>query len=180
MDQSRASKAARRTRERSWQSMLVYAGALGYWTSVLGQLVWDVASILTATSSVDDISMSSDAPTSFMSCVIQTFELHRIPQECALDLSPPAGTALVVGFLSIWWNPKLRMKIDGRSGRFKGLGEYYQIQLIALVVRCVFWALLKDPLASGLEENLPPALHMVMLTFTAIVSILHNLPPPMD
>lgn len=170
MDQSKASKAARRTRERSWQSVLVYAGALAYWTSVLGQLSWDVTSILTATGPVEDLSMDSDVPISFLFCAIQTFEMYRIPQECALDLSSLAGTALVIGILSLWWNPKLRMKIDGRSGRFTGLGEYYQIQLIALVVRCVFWALLKDPSASGLEQNLPPALHMVMLTFTALVS----------
>ncbi|KAJ5224109.1 Protein of unknown function DUF2349 [Penicillium chermesinum] len=172
MDQSKASKAARRTRERSWQSLLVYAGAFGYWTSVLGQLVWDIASILTATAPTDDLSMSSDTSMHLWSCAVQTIEIYRIPQECALDMSSSAGTALVVGVLSLWWNPKLRAKINGRSGRFTGLGEYYQIQFIALVVRCVFWALLKDPSASGLEQNLPPALHMVMLAFTAICVLL--------
>ncbi|KAJ5894333.1 hypothetical protein N7495_006024 [Penicillium taxi] len=161
MDQSRASKVARRARNRSWQSLLVYIGALSYWVSVFGQFAWNAVSALTVPS-------SQYLDTSFSSCAGQTLEMRRIPSECAFDLAPYAGMALVAGFLSLWWNPKLRMKVDGKFGRFARLGEYYQIQLITLVSRCVFWALLNDPSSSGLDPSLPPALHMFMIIFTVL------------
>lgn len=171
MDQSRASKAARRTRNRSWQSLLVYAGALGHWASVGGQLAWDVLSALTSPSSLDNVGISPKEPPSLGFCFSQTVQMRRIPGDCSFDLAPFAGFALIAGSLSIWWNPKLRMKVEGRGGRFAGLGEYYKVQLISLVARCVFWALLKDPSASGFEPTLPPALHMFMIMFTVLVSV---------
>jgi hypothetical protein len=63
------------------------------------------------------------------------------------------------------------MKVNGKGGRFIGLSEYYKGQLVVLVARCVFWALLKDPSASGLKSDLPAALHMFMIIFTIIVSV---------
>ncbi|KAJ5763958.1 hypothetical protein N7533_002639 [Penicillium manginii] len=173
MDQTRASKTARQARNRSWQSLLVYAGALGYWASFCGQLAWNVLGALTAPSSpTADIDVSMDPSVHFMTCVGQTLEGGRIPVECAYDLAPAAGLALVAGSLSLWWNPRLRMKIEGRSGRFKGLAEYYRVQLIVMVVRCVFWSLLKDPSASGIEATLPAALHMFMILFTLLSVII--------
>jgi hypothetical protein len=65
------------------------------------------------------------------------------------------------------------MKVDGKGGRFAGLSEYYKGQLVVMVTRCVFWALLKDPSASGLQPNLPPALHMFMIMFTILVSVFY-------
>ncbi|KAJ5408386.1 hypothetical protein N7509_002269 [Penicillium cosmopolitanum] len=169
MDQTRASKTARQARNRSWQSLLVYAGAIGYWGSVCGQLAWDVLGALTAPSSpTAETDVSMDPSVHLMTCVGQTLDGGRIPVECAYDLAPAAGLALVAGSLSLWWNPRLRMKIEGRSGRFKGLAEYYQVQLIVMVVRCVFWSLLKDPFASGIEATLPAALHMFMILFTLL------------
>ncbi|KAJ5084392.1 hypothetical protein NUU61_008971 [Penicillium alfredii] len=168
MDRSRASKAARRARNRNWRSVLVLTGALGYWSSVVGQLAWDVMSALTAIQIPEGSDTSPVTPPSWVSCVRRTVEMRRVPGQCAFDLAPSAGLALVAGSLSLWWNPKLRMKVEGIGGRFAGLGEYYKVQLIALVVRCVFWAVLKDPSASGLEPTLPPALHMFMIIFTVL------------
>lgn len=172
MDQSRASKTARQARHRSWQSVLVYAGGFGYWASIFGQLAWDVTSALPFDHSLSNPCLRSGDSVSLASCLSYTVRVRRLPGHCAVDLAPSAGLALLAGSFSLWWNPKIRTKIEGRNGRFTGLGEYYQVQLIALVVRCVFWALLKDPFASGLEPALPPALHMFMIMFTIIVSFL--------
>ncbi|KAJ5085542.1 hypothetical protein N7532_010313 [Penicillium argentinense] len=169
MDQTRAGKTARQARNRSWQSLLVYIGALFFWASIAGQLAWSTIGGLTAPStSFEDSDIPLDSPLHFASCVHRVFVSGKFPTDCAFDLSPAAGHALVAGFLSLWWNPKLRMKIEGRSGRFKGLTEYYEVQFIALVVRCVFWSLLKDPSASGIEATLPAALHMFMIIFTIL------------
>ncbi|KAJ5083747.1 hypothetical protein N7456_013174 [Penicillium angulare] len=164
MERSRASKAAQRAREHSWQSLIVYLGALGFWISIIGQLAWNIMGALTVHTSTPDLSV--DEPVSFVSCTEQIIGTRRIPQGCASDMAPTAGIALVVGCLSLWWNPQLRMKVLGRTGKFSGLVEYYEVQLIFLVVRGVFWSLFKDPSSSGIDAEKAVVGHIFMLTFT--------------
>ncbi|KAJ6092978.1 hypothetical protein N7486_008267 [Penicillium sp. IBT 16267x] len=166
MDETRASKAAQRARKHSWQSFVVYLGALGFWISILGQLAWDAIGVLTLYPMQNDVDMSVDTPMSLIFRLRQMIDLRGIPHECAFDLAPIAGKALVAGCLSIWWNPKLRMKVYGRPGRFSGLGEYYQLQLFSLVLRCVFWSLFKDPSASGIDPKGSFVGHTVMAGIT--------------
>lgn len=170
MDHSRASKASKRARTRNWRSLLVFTGAVGYWGSVAGQLAWDLMSASNTTHQLSDLPSPPLTAVSLISCLGHTVEMRRVPSHCSFDLVPCAGFALVAGCLSLWWNPKLRLKVEGRGGRFVGLGEYYKVQLIVLVVRCVFWAVVKDPSTSGLDPKLPPALHFFMIFFTLMVS----------
>lgn len=181
MDQSRANRESRQARNRSWRSLLLLAGALAYWASIAGQIVWNLISVATLyqpSPSFDYLPETERppmAPNSVISCVNQSIRSQRIPSECSPDLAPTAGLALIAGAFSLWWNPKLRMKIDGMPGKFRGLAEYYQAQLIVMVVRCVFWAVVKDPSASGLEPKLIPAFHALMMVFTILVSIFFSL-----
>ncbi|KAJ5723093.1 hypothetical protein N7488_001128 [Penicillium malachiteum] len=171
MERSRACKTMQRTRQRSWQSLVVYLGAIGFWMSIIGQLAWNISSALTLTSSIIDSDLSiddDDTPVSFISCTAQLLETRRLPQACSFDLAPAAGVALVVGCLSLWYNPKLRMKILGRTGNFSGLVEYYEVQLIFMVVRGVFWSLFKDPAASGIDAQKSLVGHLFMILFTTI------------
>ncbi|CEN61585.1 hypothetical protein ASPCAL08239 [Aspergillus calidoustus] len=164
MDRSKAGKAARRARQWNWRSLLVFVGAICYWASIAGQLAWDVTSALTIEEPADDMAESPSAASH-----VQIFlGLHRLPRQWLVDPAPYAGFALVAGILSLWWNPKLRLKVQGRGGRFLGLGEYYKVQLIVMVVRCAFWAVLRDPSSSGLDPTLPPALHSFMVLFTIL------------
>ncbi|GIC88411.1 uncharacterized protein Aud_004806 [Aspergillus udagawae] len=167
MDRSKAGRAARHARRWNWRNLLVSAGAIGYWGSVAGQLAWDTLGVLSADHHLRDMYDDLSLP-SFASCSRATLQTRQLPSSCWIDLSPYAGIALVVGILSLWWNPKLRLKVEGRGGRFVGLGEYYQVQLIVMVARCVFWAVLKDPSSSGLQPALPPALHLFMILFTIL------------
>lgn len=170
MDMSKAGRVARHARNRNWRSILVFAGAIGYWGSVAGQLTWDMMGALDTDNSglmVEDYLLSQ----SWASYIQQALQERQVPRHCSTDFAPYAGLSLVAGILSLWWNPKLRLKVEGRGGRFAGLGEYYQIQLIVTVVRCAFWAVLKDPSSSGLQPNMPPALHLFMIFFTVLVSL---------
>ncbi|KAL3445758.1 Ima1 N-terminal domain-containing protein [Aspergillus insuetus] len=164
MDRSKAGKAARRARQWNWRSLLVLVGAICYWASIAGQLAWDLTSALTIDKPVDDMAESPFAA----SHVQISLGLYRSPRQYLGDAAPYAGVALVAGIFSLWWNPKLRLKVEGRGGRFLGLGEYYKVQLIVMVVRCAFWAVLRDPHSSGLDPTLPPALHSFMILFTIL------------
>lgn len=172
MEQTRAGKAAKRARNSGWRSMLVFAGALGYWTSIIVQLVWNITVVMTSARTTGEID-TFRGQISLISCLKHTAQTRRLPGDCITDLAPVAGLALIVGILALWWNPKLRMKVEGRPGRFARLGEYYQVQLIVLVARCVFWALLKDSSANNISPALSPVLHMSMIIFTVLVSAAH-------
>ncbi|KAL4930650.1 uncharacterized protein BDV17DRAFT_258253 [Aspergillus undulatus] len=167
MDRSKAGKAARKARQWNWRSLLVFSGALCYWASVAGQLAWDMTSALPVDRPLPDADNPSTSP-SFASRFNEMLHTLNLPSHCPVDLVPYAGLSLVAGILSIWWNPKLRLKVEGRGGRFVRLGEYYQVQLIVMVVRCAFWAVLRDPSSSGLDATLPPALHSFMIFFTIL------------
>ncbi|KAL2864617.1 uncharacterized protein BJX67DRAFT_361030 [Aspergillus lucknowensis] len=171
MDRSKAGKAARRARQWNWRSLLVFAGAICYWASVAGQLAWDLTSALAVGAPLRDVRQLLSSRL-VASCFQQTLQTRRLPDHCLVDLAPYAGFALVIGILSLWWNPKLRLKVEGQGGRFVGLGEYYRVQLIVMVVRCAFWAVLRDPSSSGLDATLPPALHAFMVLFTILSVII--------
>ncbi|KAL4921559.1 Ima1 N-terminal domain-containing protein [Aspergillus aurantiobrunneus] len=171
MDRSKAGKSARRARQWSWRSLLVFAGAICYWASIGGQLAWDITGALPVDEALrdpDDLPASQSIASRFH----QTLHMFRLPSHCPVDLAPYAGLSLVAGILSLWWNPKIRLKVEGRGGRFLGLGEYYRVQLIVMVVRCAFWAVLRDPSSSGLDVTLPPALHLFMILFTILSVII--------
>ncbi|KAJ9261550.1 hypothetical protein DTO195F2_4080 [Paecilomyces variotii] len=167
MERSKTGRVARKARNRNWRSLLVFAGALGYWASVAGQLAWSIMGSLNAENAPSDC---GDALTlsSFAACVTQSVITRRVDDYCSAGLASYAGIALLLGILSLWWNPKLRFKVEGRTGRFVGLGEYYKVQLIVMVLRSAFWAVLKDPSTSGLRADLPPALHAFMIVFTIL------------
>lgn len=172
MDRSKAGRAASRARKRNWRSWLVFVGAIAYWGSVVGQLSWDLMGVLDAAEPLQGPDVFLQGPF-LLSCVSHALQTRRVPSPCSTDLAPLAGLSLLAGLLSLWWNPKLRMKVEGRPGRFVGLGDYYKVQLIVVVARCVFWAVLRDPSSSGLRENLPPTLHLFMMFFTVLVSALN-------
>lgn len=169
MDWSKTGRAARKARNRNWRSLLVFAGAVCYWGSIAGQLAWNLMGALDGERVVVDeqhwLSISS-----LVSCTKQAIKTRQVGSHCSSGLTPYAGIALVLGILSLWWNPRLRMKVEGRTGRFVGLGEYYKVQLIVMVMRFVAWAVLKDPLMSGMQPTLPPTLHAFMMAFTILVS----------
>ncbi|KAK1138753.1 hypothetical protein N8T08_002018 [Aspergillus melleus] len=170
MERSKEGRAARQARNWNWRSLLVFAGAIGSWTSIAGQLSWDLWSALAVAD--DDSLRDPDAfgqpSPSIVSCASQALWTRQLPSDCMVDLAPYAGLSLIAGILSLWYNPKLRLKVEGRGGRFVGLGEYYKVQLIVMVVRCVFWGVLRDPSSSGLDPSLPSALHWFMILFTVL------------
>lgn len=167
MERSRAARAARKARNWNWRSLLVFAGAVGYWGSVAGQLSWNLMGAMKSQEAVSD---QREPP--LLSCIRQAIETQRVETHCSSDLVPYAGLALVLGIISLWWNPKLRLKVEGRNGRFAGLGEYYKLQMILIVMRFAAWALLRDPAASSIPSSLLPVLHVVVAAFTIVVGSL--------
>jgi hypothetical protein len=170
MELSRAVRAARKARNWNWRSLLVFAGAVGYWGSVAGQLSWNLMGAMKSQEAVSDQREPVSSP--LLSCIRQAIETQRVETHCSSDLVPYAGLALALSIITLWWNPKLRLKVEGRNGRFAGLGEYYKLQMILIVMRFAAWALLRDPTASSIPSSLLPVLHVVVAAFTIVVGSL--------
>lgn len=169
LERSKAAREARRARTMNWRSWVVLLGAWCYWASVAGQLGWDLMSVAARDQRLHD--PESLVSLKFLTrCAVEAYRIKAMPSQCSVDLASYAGVALLVGILALWWNPLLRLVVEGRLGRLAGLGDYYKFQLTVMVARCAFWALLKDPSSSGLHHALPSTLHMFMIFFTVAVS----------
>lgn len=150
----------------NWRHLVLGAGALAFWASVTGQLAWDAIGVLSLGDTIF-VDSGSEPLTLLNACVVAG---SREPDGCATALAPYAGQALVLGLLSVWWNPRLRDKLSGTQGRLKGLGEYYRIQMVVLVARFVAWGFLHDATVTGLNPQMAPAIHAVVGIVTIIVS----------
>lgn len=149
--------------------MIVFAGAVCFWASVAGQLAWNLMGTMVAGNAPQNL--ESDLSLRLVPfCVDRLWKHQPLFRECSSVLTPVAGLALSLAILSIWWNPKLRLKVNGRGGRLTGLGEYYKAQIVVLVIRFVAWACLQDPSITGLNPKIAPAIHGFMGIFTVIVS----------
>ncbi|KAK2763906.1 hypothetical protein FQN54_009525 [Arachnomyces sp. PD_36] len=169
MEQSRRGKL--KARGWNWRSSLVSMGAIGYWGSIFGQLGWNIVGAMTLRNSIWDIEEELPAA-AVKSCVDQALALRRFDDYCSVALTPYAGLALILGVLSLWWNPRLRDRVEKKGGRLAGLDEYYKIQIFVIVVRFVAWACLQDPSMTGLDPGVIPAVHMFTAAFTAISVIM--------
>ncbi|PGH04102.1 hypothetical protein AJ79_07202 [Helicocarpus griseus UAMH5409] len=167
MEKSRGGRSNRRARSWGWRSMLVSTGAVSFWASVAGQLTWNLMGALAAGNTVENIEADLSL-SSVPFCFNRIWERQPVFDGCSLVLTPYAGLALFLGILSIWWNPMLRHKVEGRGGRLTGMSEYYKVQIIVLVVRFVAWACLQDPSITGLNPRLAPAIHAFMAIFTVV------------
>ncbi|KAL9078077.1 MAG: hypothetical protein Q9157_003016 [Trypethelium eluteriae] len=172
----------------NWRSIVIFIAGLLWWISILGQLVWHVTEV--SLESFDYRSNRHNIYTqNFVGQCIRELIIHdlanifnliRISDSkstsvinpyCGLVLNVVAKWSLKLGLLSFWWNNCLRAKIvDRRVGRMKGLGEYYQMQLLVSLVR--WWALqyLDHPKSIGLTSKAFRGGHVVMLILFAFTT----------
>ncbi|EEP77083.1 predicted protein [Uncinocarpus reesii 1704] len=172
MERSRGGRTVRNKRKWRWRSLLVSTGAVAFWASVAGQLAWDIIGFMADTTVATENQQRIQLSKSLLRSCLKEGQKHGVmPIQCALALQPYAGLALILGVLSLWWNPKLRHKVEGRSGRISGAREYYRIQIVVLVVRFVAWTVLQDASITGLNPKLVPAVHSFMAILIIVTTI---------
>lgn len=76
--------------------------------------------------------------------------------------------ALLLGVVSSWWNPVLQETLRRKGGRAVGTAEFYKLQGILLIVRCVTWRYLPG---AELSEQMVKAAHLSLLVLALIVSV---------
>lgn len=132
-----------------WRSLVVTLGAVLSWASIVGQVAWNLICIL------------EDQRRSFhkirtalalrpVQCAAQVFKHCRTDLGCAAASAPVGFVAIILGFLSSWWNPKWQHKLERQEGRLVGLQRYYQVHMTVLLARFGFW------IWAGGFKTLPP------------------------
>lgn len=113
--------------------------------------------------------LKDDTSPSLSTCLAQSWISGRTTFVCSHQLAAVAGPALGLGFLSIWWNPRFKEKLERGGGRILGLMEYYKIQFIFLVLRFgSYLALTRSPLYD-FDTGTRRAIHSFMVIFALIV-----------
>lgn len=150
-------------RNASWGSPLVTLGGVGWFLSLAGQISWDGLSLFESSGESDGLRDPQDVA-SGSTCLQQVMRGSASILDCTELLYSAAGLALLLGVLSSWWNPLLQETLRKKGGRAVGRAEFYKLQGMLLIVRCVTWRYLPG------NVQMTKAAHLSLLLFAAIVS----------
>jgi hypothetical protein len=143
---------------------VLYAGALGWWVGLVGQVLWNA---LGALEMPLDGPGSVDTTGSATACIVEGLRTRHVSPGCAEAVSTLATTTMVAGLLSLWWNPCQASKLHGVSGQIVGLTEFYKLQGIVAAARFFAWYMLKN---HHLDRSITQATHAIMLVLNLVVS----------
>ena len=162
MDRSRARQFANPW---GWRSLIVRTGGLGYYMSIVGQVLWHAMGALSS----DSVQVDG---ASYAGCLVQCIKKQQQQPSatCAGLFAPVSGAAILLGLLCIWWNPQWHHKLDGKEGRLTGLQKYYNIQVILLLLRLGSWIWLREPATSGVSRLHQRAAHSLFLVLELILT----------
>ncbi|KAL9108627.1 MAG: hypothetical protein Q9227_006573 [Pyrenula ochraceoflavens] len=167
MDQSRKHRYAVTY---GWRHYIIWIGMAGYYSSIIIQLVWSFLVLVTDSQTSVPIHHVSQAH--YSRCLHQLRESLTVEVNCANLGASMVGYALSMSFVTIWWNPRWRHKIEGRRGRLRGLKDFYQLQIGCLVARFIAWVWLQD-----LQAESPMPIVKSIHVFLTVVNILLALAP---
>ena len=140
--------------------VLVAMAGLMWTLSWLGQLTWDACGLLIPDSNINDLSDPDES-------IIQAFRRLVVDRKVSSkmrEVLPLIATySLVLGVLSVWWNPKLSRTISNKNAKAVGLAEYYKLQALGIIIRvcCWYW------ISTTPQADTNRAIH----SFTLILSI---------
>lgn len=159
---------------RGWQydflSLVLTLGKLMWWTSWIGQFLWHALNLVKGRPHPECRLDKVPSRSNIYDCVPRIFSLVPLTASCNDFFTSLAGWSLVLGLLSIWWNPMWVKKLKLIYGRPVNKMEYYELQLIFLFLRSVLWTLLTKPEVTGMETSPWKAAHALTMIMTVLVS----------
>ena len=124
-------------RSSSWKSNAYFLGGLAWLASWAGQAVWNGIGLWISKKEYGyDGIREVDIPLSGSSCLQQVIQGSGLAPGCVELADLLAYVALILGFISILWNPKLQENLARRGGQIVGKRDYYFLQVLLLGGRC--------------------------------------------
>ncbi len=155
--------------ESGWKSLLVFVGGVMWALSMAGQIVWDVIVLLSPKQDYGEL-LDPDASLSASECMHQVMRGLSLPSGCNTLVDPVARIALLLGVLSLWWNPRLQDRLGRPGGKIVGVAEYYKLQAILLLARCLGWIYLAGTANAEHDSQTTKGIHAALLFFGILVS----------
>ena len=159
---------------RGWQydfvSVFLSLGKLMWFVSWIAQCLWHAANLVKVKRHPECVWKEGATPT-LATCATQVITLMPLHKFCDKLFTSLAHKALILGLLSIWWNPMWVKKMKLIYGRPSGRREYYQLQVIFLALRWAGWHFIAMPGNLNIDARQWKALHGFMLALTLLVSV---------
>ena len=120
-------------RKSSWKSCIYFLGGVAWLVSWVGQAVWNGIGLwISKRGNTYDGMRDVDMPLSGSSCLQQVVQSSGLAPGCVELVDLLAYYALVLGFISLPWNPRLQDSIASRGGQIVGKRDYYFLQMLLL------------------------------------------------
>jgi hypothetical protein len=141
-------------------SVIILTG-FTWFTSILLQIIWHGLGILHP-----DL---ADGIVPYPQCIYQSFGNKATNLYCLDRTTSLIPTALLIGVLSSWWNPKL-LTASRTAGKLLNLLDYYIIQTVFLAARIGVYFVLTRRITRDHSET-HRRIHCFMLFFLGLVSL---------
>ena len=146
-------------------------GRLLWYTGLLGQVLWDGIALVTIAQHYYTITADASPP-AYISAIL--------PKLAEASPFLPKGNSLgrwslICSAASFWWNPKFNELKIGFTTHIKGYGDWYKHQFILLVLRSLFYFVMRD---RDFAETIPGPVagaHLFVLVFVTLVSSAQSL-----
>lgn len=165
MDKSQA----RRSGAKAGISLLDCILAIGkalWFAGALGQLLWNMMALMSATFAANLGAMDTSAATPNLALLVP----HIPAFVSSMTTTTWAEWILFCSVSSAWWNPKFKEMNNGFSNHIIGFGEWYKYQVVILVSRILFYYTVGIGVLKSSSSSATAATHLVMLVFSYIVS----------
>ena len=124
-------------RSSSWKSNVYFLGGLAWLASWAGQAIWNGIGLwVSKKGHIYDGIREVDMTLSKSSCLQQVIQGSVLAPGCVELANLLAYVALILGFVSILWNPRLQESLARRGGQIVGKRDYYFLQILLLGGRC--------------------------------------------
>ena len=147
-------------RKSSWKSYIYFLGGVAWLASWAGQAVWDGIWLWVAKEQrIYCVNREVDMTFSKSSCLQQVIQGSVLTPGCVEVADLLAYVALILGFVSILWNPRLQESLARRGGQIVGKRDYYFLQILLLGGRCASYLYLtwttnkSDLVAKGVHAS---------------------------
>jgi hypothetical protein len=162
LEQSRARRAAARSGGITSSAVVNLIGKCLWYFGLALQLLWHISGLIVAAQHNYQTIFDALVPPTVLTVIPLLSENSTVLSSWGFRSS----------LASLWWNPKFKQLNNGFMNHIKGFGEWYKYQATLLLVRAIYYYMMKTGI---LADPLAPATlgaHLFGLGFVTYVSIL--------
>jgi hypothetical protein len=172
IDKSQKHSRTVQTSRQTWTLVVIALAKWVYMFSIAAGLLWHALGLMVAL----DRAVWLDSDSAWYTCFTQAITTQHVDQSCLV--SPPmlalVQYALAADLLTLWWNPKLRIKTNSLTGRMRGLKSLWLVRGAVFLLRAgsYVWGGVFAWGSSGSTLTNTPNFHLFMILVLVLSSAL--------